>query len=91
MFETINPYKRAQRRVKKLKKFYGNLIAYVLVNTMLIIINLLTSPGHLWFYWPLLGWGLGLAFQAFATFTQFSPLTEEWEERKIQEYMGKEE
>jgi uncharacterized membrane protein len=30
-----------------------------MVNLLLPIIDLLT-PGPLWFYWPLLGWGIGL-------------------------------
>ncbi len=33
---------------------------YVLVNLLLIVINLLTTPDELWFYWPLLGWGIGI-------------------------------
>lgn len=35
-------------------------IVYVAVNLLLVAINLLTTPGHLWFFWPLAGWGLGL-------------------------------
>ena len=34
--------------------------AYVLVNLLLIAINLLTTPNTLWFYWPLIGWGIGI-------------------------------
>jgi 2TM domain len=34
--------------------------AYVAVNLLLIIINLLTTPHLLWFYWPLIGWGIGI-------------------------------
>jgi hypothetical protein len=34
---------------------YGSVIAY------LAGINLITSPGHLWFLYPLLGWGMGFA------------------------------
>jgi hypothetical protein len=33
---------------------------YVLVNLLLIVINLLTTPDKLWFYWPLIGWGIGI-------------------------------
>ncbi|MFW6383205.1 MAG: 2TM domain-containing protein [Nanoarchaeota archaeon] len=33
---------------------------YILVNTMLITINILYSPGEIWFFFPLLGWGIGL-------------------------------
>jgi len=28
---------------------------------MLITINVLYSPGEIWFFFPLLGWGIGLA------------------------------
>ena len=34
--------------------------AYALVNLLLLAINLLTTPNHLWFYWPLVGWGIGI-------------------------------
>jgi hypothetical protein len=34
--------------------------AYVGVNLVLIAVNLLTTPHLLWFYWPLIGWGIGL-------------------------------
>ncbi len=39
-------YERAKRRVEELKKFYGNLTTYVVINVILIIINLVTSPGN---------------------------------------------
>ena len=34
------------------------------VSILLIAINLNTSSQHLWFKWPLLGWGIGLSFHA---------------------------
>ena len=34
--------------------------AYVAVNLLLVIINLLTTPHLLWFYWPLIELGIGL-------------------------------
>ncbi|UCF79836.1 MAG: 2TM domain-containing protein, partial [Candidatus Eiseniibacteriota bacterium] len=46
-------YERAKKRVAELKDFYSHLIVYVLVNITLFMVNMLTSPGHLWFYWPL--------------------------------------
>jgi hypothetical protein len=38
------------------------------VNALLIIVNLSTTPDKLWFYWPLLGWGIGLAAHAFGVY-----------------------
>jgi hypothetical protein len=40
--------------------FFFHFSAYVLVNLILIAVNLLTTPDVLWFYWPLLGWGIGI-------------------------------
>jgi hypothetical protein len=48
--------------------FYIHLAVYAFVNAGLIAINLSTSPEHLWFKWPLLGWGLGLVCHALAVF-----------------------
>ncbi|MCT2563501.1 2TM domain-containing protein [Chryseobacterium herbae] len=79
-------YKKAARRVKDLKGFYGNLTSYCLVIPFLLALNLLTSPGHLWFYWPMLGWGIGIVAHAVSVFG----IGKEWEEKKIKELMDQE-
>lgn len=79
-------YDRAAKRVKELKGFYGNLISYCMVIPFLIFINLRTSPGYYWFWWPLLGWGLGLGSHAIQTFG----IGKNWEQKKIKELMDKE-
>lgn len=33
---------------------------FAVVNVILIALNLLTSPGELWFYWVTVFWGIGL-------------------------------
>lgn len=78
-------YAKATKRVKELKGFYGNLISYCLVIPFLIFINLSTSPQYQWFWWPMFGWGIGLASHAFQTFG----IGKDWEERKIKEIMDK--
>ncbi len=52
-------YDRAHARVQAVKGFYVHASAYVLVNVALFVINLLVGGGW-WFYWPLIGWGIGL-------------------------------
>jgi hypothetical protein len=78
-------YLRAKDRVEKLKGFYGNLISYCVVIPVLIIVNLNTSNFQ-WFWFPMLGWGMGLTFHALETFGY----GKSWEERKIQEILEKE-
>lgn len=83
-------YQNAKKRVKEIKGFYANLVTYVLVISFLTFINLKYTPAHLWFYWPMLGWGIGLLFHAFGVFKIVPFFGDDWEEKKIKEFMEKE-
>jgi len=83
-------YFLAKKKVENIKGFYGNLTVFIAVNIVLIFINLSTSPDHLWFYWPLMWWGLGVVFHGLKVFEIFPGFGREWEERKIKEFMEKE-
>ena len=57
-----------QVRLKRRKAgFYSHLWSYLIVNAALLLINNFT-PGHWWFQWSVLGWGIGLAFHFKAVF-----------------------
>jgi hypothetical protein len=81
-------YQEAKRRVEEIKGFYFHLLSYLLVNAVLVVINLLTSPEYLWFIWPVIGWGIGLIIHGFSVFG--SLWGKSWEERKIKEIMERE-
>ena len=82
-------YDRAHARVQELKGFYTHATAYVLVNIGLFVINVLTGGGW-WFYWPLLGWGIGLGIHALSVFAfGGGPFGRDWEERKTRELMDR--
>ncbi len=55
---------KASWRTRHRSGFYTHLRSYCIVNGFLLLMNLLTSPRFLWFVFPLLGWGIGLAFHA---------------------------
>ncbi|MEA3478607.1 MAG: 2TM domain-containing protein [Bacteroidota bacterium] len=76
-------YQEAKKRVEEIKGFYYHLFSYIVVNAVLVVINLLTSPEYLWFIWPILGWGVGLVIHAFTVFGNL--WGKSWEERKIKE------
>ncbi len=38
-------YEKAKKRVEEIKGFYSHLFVYIAVNIVLVIINLVTSPG----------------------------------------------
>lgn len=85
-----NKYLRAKERVEELKKFYNNLIAYIIVNAGLAALNYWQNQwAYTWFLWSVFGWGIGLAFHAAKAF-QWNPLfNKDWEERKVKEFMDK--
>ncbi|MGQ7944795.1 2TM domain-containing protein [Flavobacterium sp. WC2509] len=89
-YKEEDQYYLAKKKVEKIKGFYGNLVSYIAVNILLIFINLSTTPNHLWFYWPLIWWGLGVVFHGLKTFEVFPVFGKDWEERKIKELMEKE-
>jgi hypothetical protein len=84
-------YERARARVQEIRGFYIHATVYVLVNIGLFVINLLVG-GAWWFYWPLLGWGIGLVAHAVGVFVfgGRGPWGEDWEERKTREMMDSE-
>jgi hypothetical protein len=89
MEDKMTPRERAEKRVEEIKGFYVHLMVYSVVNLGLFLINLVTRDGGgWWFYWPLLGWGIGLTIHA-ATLLFEGPFGPRWEERKVRELMDR--
>jgi len=59
---------RARLRAGAKLGFYIHVTVYVLVNLLLLAINLRFTPGRLWFFWPLCGWGVGVICHGLAVF-----------------------
>lgn len=83
-------YYQAQKRVIEIRKFYEHLTVYLLINPIVIVVNLMTSPGYLWCIWSLMGWGAAVILHGLKAF-EYSPFFgKDWEERKINEILEKE-
>ncbi|HLV61721.1 2TM domain-containing protein [Galbibacter sp.] len=76
-------------KYKKLKEFYTNLTAYVLVIPFLAWINHITSPEFSWVIFPIIGWGIGLAIHGMEAYNYHPFLGKDWEEKKMKEIMNK--
>ena len=90
MNEQRTKYQKAKEKVAALKDFYVHLSVYVIVNLGLFLINMIVSPDGLWFLWPLMGWGVGLAIHALSVLGFGRWFSADWEEKKIAELMKKE-
>ncbi|MFD0762696.1 2TM domain-containing protein [Lutibacter aestuarii] len=80
-------YMRAVEQVEEIKAFYSGIVAYCIVIPILIYINLEYVPQFHWFWFPMLGWGIGMVFQGFKAFSYNSVFGRNWEDRKIKEFM----
>ena len=88
-------YLQAQKKVDKLKGFYGHFISYVIVNVFIltmIVLNLDSGESFWQFghFSTAFFWGIGVVFHAFGVFGSNLILGQKWEERKMKEYMSKE-
>ncbi|MEO8475826.1 MAG: 2TM domain-containing protein [Actinomycetota bacterium] len=63
----------ALTRLEHAQEFYANLLAYVLVNGTLVVIWWMSGGGSFWPIFPILGWGIGIAFHAWRTFRHDEP------------------
>jgi hypothetical protein len=59
----------------------------LIVNLGLFAMDLVSSPGRWWFFYPALGWGVGLLAHGLSVFASGGWFGRGWEERKIREYL----
>jgi len=81
-------YLRARKHIDDLKEFYYGIISYFLVMPFLIYINYKTYWDFQWFWFPMIGWGIGIIINAFKVYFSEGVFGRNWEERKIKQYMG---
>jgi len=85
-------YVRARKRVEEMKEFYYSLISYCFVIPFLFFIWYTFTPNTIqWFWFPMFGWGMGLAFHAYKVYVNDGVLGSGWEKRKIEKFMQEEE
>ena len=66
--ENRQPDDPVRTHQQAVKGFYHHALRYVVVITLLFIINWWTSPEYIWAKWPALGWGIGILSHGLRTF-----------------------
>ncbi len=65
---------RAVKNLKKRRDFHAHLLVYVLVNAFFVVIWAVTMPGgFFWPLFPLVGWGIGVAMNAWDVYRGGEP------------------
>jgi len=62
-------------RITDKRDFRNHAVIYCAVNVLLVVIWAASGAGYFWPIWPIAGWGIGLALQAWRTFGQ-QPISE---------------
>ncbi len=78
---TEEEIKAAKKRVEEVQGFYWNLASYVIINSFFHFLDL-KDGGYEWAFWPLMGWGIGIAFHAIEVFGMFNSAS--WKDRQVQ-------
>ncbi len=81
--------KEAIAYVKELKGFYADLMSFIVIIPALFILNYFTSPGYIWAWWVLFGWGIGISIHALTVFEFFNLLSPNWERKQIEKRLGR--
>lgn len=80
---------RAHQRLRKKRDFKSHVFIYVAVNAVLVAIWAVTSEGDdtFWPIFPILGWGIGLAANAWDVYGR-KPITDEEIRREADRLRG---
>lgn len=82
-------YQLAKKRVKKIKGFYTHFTIYCIVIPIIIFTNLNFEPHFHWFWFSVVGWGIGLFSHWLNVFGfKMIGLGKGWEEKKIKELIN---
>ncbi len=78
---------QAISRLKKKRDFRGHVFIYVAVNAMLVVIWAVTGSGFFWPIFPILGWGIGVAANAWDVYGR-KPISEDEIRRETERLQG---
>jgi uncharacterized membrane protein len=64
---------RAIKRLQKRRDFGRHLVIYVVVNAFLVVIWAVSGAGFFWPIFPIVGWGIGVLFNAWDIYQSAGP------------------
>jgi hypothetical protein len=67
---------KALAQLKKKRDFRTHLTIYVAVNVLLVVIWAVSDSGYFWPIWPIAGWGIGVAANAWDVYGR-RPISED--------------
>ena len=78
----------AERRVRRKRILYTVIGVYLALSVLWFSIDMADGTENIWFHWPMLGVGIGVAVTAIVLFGIGGVFGVGWEERQIDRYMA---
>ena len=78
---------QAIAQLKKKRDFRTHIFIYLLVNTMLVVIWAVTGADFFWPIFPIVGWGIGVAANAWDVYGR-KPISEDEIRRETERLQG---
>ena len=75
-------FRRATERVRARIGFVAHVGVYLAIGLLLMVLNLVTTPESLWFFWPMLFWLIALAAHVAVLFGPGMRAIEGWRDRE---------
>jgi 2TM domain len=77
----------ARRYVRRKRIFYTVLGVWLALSVMWFAIDMLDDSSSIWFYWPMLGTGIGVAITGIVLLGIGGLFGADWERREIDRYL----
>ncbi|MBF7687785.1 2TM domain-containing protein [Acinetobacter rathckeae] len=87
--ETVtHKVREAEQRVEQESRFYTSLISYVVVCSLLALINYIFTPKVVWAIFPIISWGAVILFAWLRIFI-LKDAVARWKQKRIQQMLRK--
>jgi 2TM domain len=77
----------ARRYVRRKRILYTVVAVWLVLSLMWFTIDLLDDSSSFWFYWPMLGTGIGVAITAIVLLGMGGLFGVDWERRQMDKYL----
>ncbi len=77
-------FRRATERVRARVGFLAHVGVFLAIGLLLLVLNLVTTPESLWFFWPMLFWLIALAAHVVVLFGPGMRAMERWRDREYE-------
>jgi hypothetical protein len=85
--DTQQSLEEARRYVRRKRILYTVVGIWIALSLMWLTIDMLEGGSGTWFYWPMLGTGIGVAITAIALLGIGGLFGMDWERREIDKYL----